>query len=337
VGIWDTFFINPMINGLIVLEQILFDSFGLAIIVFTVLVRLATLPLTLRQVRASRKMQAVTPQVQEIQKKYKDPKRRQQETMKLYRETGVNPIGCLGPMIIQLPIFFALYRVLNLTVAGTPERTAELSHRLYSWSFIQDAIPFSTHFLGIDLGRRDVPILMFILVWVTTWLQTKMSFNQQSQATMTAQQRQTNNMMLWWMPTLFAWFTFSVPSGLSMYWVVTNVIGIAMNWFVYGWNKRPLRELFLSPPSQDGAAARRSRPSQASAAGQAAALSDGNATKAARGTPNGRRAGDKRRGRVVVGGRDTPARTIKRSPAGRGAAEKRNPNGKGGDQRKDGG
>src|SRR5687768_15680002 len=80
VGFWDTVFINPMINGLIVLEQ-LFGNFGIAIIVFTILVRLATLPLTLRQLHAGRKMQAITPQSQELQKKYKDPKRRQEETM----------------------------------------------------------------------------------------------------------------------------------------------------------------------------------------------------------------------------------------------------------------
>ena len=251
MGIWDTIFDNPMINLLIVLQQALFGNFGLAIVVFTVLMRLATLPLMLRQLHSSRKMQEIGPRVQEIQKKYKDPKRRQEETMKLYREAGVNPIGCLGPMLIQMPIWFALYQVLTLTVGSTPERTAELAHRLYPWSFIQNALPLPTEFLGLDLGRVDRTYILFVLVAATTWLQTKLSLNQ-SGVVQSPQMQQTNQMMLWMMPLMFAWFTLTVPSGLAMYWVVTNVIGIVMNWFFYGWHKRPLREVFVSPNAATG-------------------------------------------------------------------------------------
>ena len=250
MGLWDTVFINPMINGLIVLQRLLFGNFGLAIILFTILVRAATLPLTLRQLHSSRRMQALSPRIQEINKKHKDPKRRQEETMKLYREAGVNPIGCLGPMIIQFPIWIALYKVLTYTVAGTPERTAELAHRLYSWGFIQHALPLPTSFLWLDLGRSDRTFVLFALVFATTWLQTKLSLASNATATVgqSATQQQTNQMMLWMMPIMFAYFTLNVPSGLALYWVVTNTIGIVMNWFVYGWRDRPLRDIFLSGP-----------------------------------------------------------------------------------------
>jgi YidC/Oxa1 family membrane protein insertase len=327
VGFWDTIFINPMINGLIVLEQ-LFGNFGIAIIVFTILVRLATLPLTLRQLHAGRKMQAITPQIQELQKKYKDPKRRQEETMKLYREAGVNPIGCLGPMIIQFPIWIALYRVLTLTVGGTPERTTELSQRLYSWSYIQDAVPLPTRFLGMDLGRQDAVWILFALTFVTTWLQTRMSLSSNTGQPANPQTQQMNSMMLWMMPMMFAYFTFSVPSGLSMYWVVTNIIGIVMNWFVYGWNKRPLRELLQSPNAgQQPTGGRRGR----------AALVNGGSLQAGKRAPDGKPTTENaaRPGQTVRGGRDTSMRTIKRPSGGRGAAEKRTPNGKGGGKRKD--
>lgn len=326
MGFWDIVFINPMINGLIVLEQI-FGNFGIAIIVFTILVRLATLPLTLRQVRAGRKMQAITPQIQEIQKKYKDPKRRQEETMKLYREEGVNPIGCIGPMIIQFPIFIALYRVLSLTVGGTPERTAELSQRLYPWSYIQNAVPLPTRFLGMDLGRQDAVWVLFALTFVTTWLQTRMTLSSNAAQTQTASQQQMNSTMQWMMPMMFAYFTFSVPSGLSMYWVVTNVIGIVMNWFVYGWSKRPLRELLFSPSTGTQTGARR---------GRAAAVNGGSppaSKRALDGKPAAENAA--RPGPAVRGGRDASMRTIKRPSGGRGAAEKRTPDGKGGGKRKD--
>jgi YidC/Oxa1 family membrane protein insertase len=289
VGFWDIIFINPMINALIVLSRIFFDSFGLAIILFTILVRLATLPLTMRQLASSRKMTELGPRIQELQKKYKDPKRRQEETMKLYREAGVNPIGCLGPMIIQFPIWIALYRVISLTAAGTPERTVELSHRLYSFSFIQGAVPLPTKFLWLDLGRQDPFYILVALVFVTTWLQTKLSVN--VTPGQTAQQQQTTKMLLWMMPVMFAWFTLTVPSGLAVYWVATNVIGIVMNWFAYGWTKRSWREIFVDPNQGTGGTPARRTP-RAPRPGSTPALVDGDDTTATKRSDNGAR--DKR-------------------------------------------
>ncbi len=320
MGVWDTIFINPMINLLIVLQQALFGNFGLAIIVFTVLMRLATLPLMLRQLASSRKMQEIGPRVQELQKKYKDPKRRQEETMKLYREAGVNPIGCLGPMLIQMPIWFTLYRVLTLTVGGTPERTAELAHRLYRWGFIQNAVPLPSHFLWLDLGRQDQTYSLFVLVAATTWLQTKLSLSQGA-AVQSAQTRQTNQMMLWMMPLMFAWFTLSVPSGLAMYWVITNIIGIIMNWFVYGWHKRPLREVFVSPPAETGKRAPRG-----------AEPTDSDETPD-RSRPRSRGSSP---APALVGDTDESEPTSSTRPNDDGAVRKRSTDGKPGSQRKNG-
>jgi YidC/Oxa1 family membrane protein insertase len=293
VGFWDTVFINPMINSLVVLARLLVGNLGLAIIVFTMLMRLATLPLTIRQLHASRRMQELQPRLKEINNKYKDPKRRQEETMKLYKEAGVNPIGCLGPMIIQFPIWFALYRALEVVAAGTPERLTELAHRLYPWGFIQDAVPLSTHFLWMDLGRVDHTYILFVLVAATTWLQTKLSMTQATVGTGT--QQQTNQMMLWMMPLMFAWFTLTVPSGLSLYWVATNLIGIVMNWFVYGWHKRPLREVFVSPGATP--ARRRPRAEQPAVVASGGTPAETSTTK--RALPNGgtgKRTADGQRG-----------------------------------------
>jgi len=306
---WDDALINPMINGLIILSRILFDNFGLAIIAFTLLVRLATMPLTMRQLRASRRMTTIQPKVQEIQKKYKDPKRKQEELMKLYKEEGVNPIGCLGPMIIQMPIWFALYAVLARTIGGTPERTVELSQRLYPWGFIESAVPFSTSFLWLDLGRPDM--IMVVLVAVTTFLQTKLSMNQTTMSS--PQAAQTNQMMLWMMPIMFGWFTLTVPSGLAVYWTATNLIGVVMNYFVYGWNERPWTEVF-SPTNTQGGRPPRPSGGKAAPAGGKAALTDGRTTKAAPAPKDGADArqndaqsGDKRKERRGGGGQGTRA------------------------------
>lgn len=310
--IWNDILINPLINGLIILSRLLFDNVGLAIIALTIIIRAATLPLTLRQLHASRRMSALTPKIQEIQKKYKDPKRRSEETMKLYKEEGVNPVGCLGPMIIQMPIWFALYAVLSRTVGGTPERMVELSSRLYSWSFIQNAMPLPTDFLWLDLGRPDK--ILPVLVFITTWLQTKTGFSPTQSATpQSAQMQQQQQMMLWMMPVMFAWFSIGVPSGLSLYWTVTNIIGIIMNYFVYGWRQRPWGELFLPARSKAPAGGPR-KPQPVDSGAPAAALVE---TKPKRNPPaaeNGAetrhddaQSGNQRKERRRGGGQGAPA------------------------------
>ena len=118
--LWNDLLVNPMINALIIMSNALLDNFGLAIIAFTIFIRLVTFPLTIRQLRTTRAMQEMQPQMQEIQKKYKDPKRRQQEMMKLYREVGFNPLGCLVPFAVQIPIWIALFQVIRRTVGTTP-------------------------------------------------------------------------------------------------------------------------------------------------------------------------------------------------------------------------
>src|SRR5688572_9504493 len=120
--VWDNILVDPMVNTLIVLSNVLCGSFGLAIIAFTILIRGITFPLTLRQIRSTRALQQLQPKLSEVQKKHKDPRRRQEEQMKLYREAGVNPLGCLVPMLIQLPILFALYQTVRETLGSTPEQ-----------------------------------------------------------------------------------------------------------------------------------------------------------------------------------------------------------------------
>ena len=141
---WDNLLVNPMTNALIALDHLLFGNFGLAILAFTIVVRALTFPLTMRQLHSTRAMSELQPQIKEIQKKYKDPKRRNQETMRLYKEGKVNPLGCLLPMLIQFPVWIALYQVIRLTLAGAPENYVDLSQRLYSFAYIQHAVPVAT-------------------------------------------------------------------------------------------------------------------------------------------------------------------------------------------------
>ncbi len=254
MNIWDIAFVNPLINALIILSNILFSNFGLGIIVFTLLMRLATMPLTLRQIHSTRAMSMLQPKMQEIQKKYKDPKRRQEETMKLYRQAGVNPLGCLLPMLVQMPIWFALYGALRITVGGTPESVVSLSERLYSWGYIESAVPLENRFLWLDLGQPDRSLILALLVFASTYVQQKLSTVPSTDPQKQAQAQ----MMNWMMPLMFAWFTLGVPSGLAVYWAMSNITAVIMYYFVYGPKNVSWRTFF---PAQAPAPAAR-RPAQ---------------------------------------------------------------------------
>ena len=154
---WNSVIINPMVNTLVLLYVMLFHNFGIAIIAFTILVRVITMPLTVRQIKQTQAMSKLQPKLQEIRKKYpKDPQKQSQETMRLYKEAKVNPIGCLGPFIIQFPIFIGLYRALEVTIRGTPDSTIDLAHKLYSWlPQVTQVVPLDSHFLLMELSLPD--------------------------------------------------------------------------------------------------------------------------------------------------------------------------------------
>ncbi|MBM4446824.1 MAG: membrane protein insertase YidC [Chloroflexi bacterium] len=229
--LWNTIILEPVLNSLIALCTVLGGSFGWAIIVLTVVVRLALFPLTVRQTQSTKAMQTLQPRIQELQKKYaKNQQKLQQEMMKLYKEAGINPLGCLWPMLIQLPIWIALYQSIMQALAATPENLLNLSQHLYPWAMVSQAIPLNEHFLWLKLSRPDPNLILAILVGGTMWIQQKMVT---APATDPRQQSMTS-MTTMMMPLMFGFFTLSFPSGLALYWVVSNVIGIVIQYFVGG-------------------------------------------------------------------------------------------------------
>ena len=231
-AIWQTALETPLINGMLLLTTIAFGSYGLAILIFTVISRAVLFPLTLRTLHSAKAMQEIQPRMKEIQKKYSDPRRRSEETMKLYKEAGVNPLGCLGPQLIQFPIFIALYQVIRKTLATTPESVVKLSDRLYDFDAIQNAIPLSTSFLWLNLQNNGGYFLAFI-VGASMWLQQRIS-TARNTAAQSDQQQSMNQMMQWMMPAMFGWFVLTVPAGLGIYWGFSTVIGIVLQWMFVG-------------------------------------------------------------------------------------------------------
>ena len=243
LDIWNLIIIQPMINSLVVLYSIFLDSFGLSIVIFTLIIRAIMVPLTVKQSRQLKAMSALQPKLKEIQQRYsKDRQRLSQETMRIYRENGVNPLGCLGPMFIQFPIWIGLYQSILQTLRSTPESLIGLSTHLYSWlPLVHQTVPLDSSFLWLDLAatasENPAPMVLPILVGASMWLMQKMTMMPAADP----RQESTNRMMLWMMPLMFGFFTLQFPTGLALYWIISNVVGIVIQGFVTGWG--PLTSL----------------------------------------------------------------------------------------------
>jgi YidC/Oxa1 family membrane protein insertase len=231
---FDLLINEPMLNALLLIYQFLGQNFGVAIIIFTVVIRLVMYPLTRRQQLSSMKMQELqkSKKYLDIQKKYaKDKQKQQEETMKLFQEAGINPLsGCL-PLLIQLPIWFGLITAFRWGLADTPLQLLDLGRHIYS-SVSSSLIPLNSQFLWMDLGQPErlylpflptigIPVLT-ILVVITSWLQAKIA----TPPSADGQAAQMNQSMTTFMPLMMGWLSYSYASGLALYFVVSNVLGI---------------------------------------------------------------------------------------------------------------
>ncbi len=237
---WNTFILSPMVNVLIWIYNVIFHNFGLAIIIFTIVIRLITYPLTAQQLKSQQKMQELqgSKKWQEIQKKYKDDKEKlAQEQMKIYKEMGINPLGSCLPLIIQFPIMIGLYQSITLAMASAPIQLLNLSRNLYSFIPASQLIPLNSKFLWMNLGLPEiaspnaliimgfaVPIMTIIVV-LTTYLQSKLMTP--VQANPGDQSGQMSKMMNLYMPVLMGWIAYSLASGLALYFIISNILGIA--------------------------------------------------------------------------------------------------------------
>ncbi|MFH0913781.1 MAG: YidC/Oxa1 family membrane protein insertase [Chloroflexota bacterium] len=229
-AIWDLIILKPILNSLLVMYSWLFSNFGLTIIVFTVITRVLMYPLTVKQTKATKAMQTLQPQLAELQKKYsKDKQKFAQEQMRLYREAGISPAGCVVPMLVQMPIWIALYQSIIRVLAVSPEDFLSLAQYLYSWPEVFSVLPLNNRFLWLDLTSGDT--ILALLVGATMWAQQKMV----TPVTTDPRQAQQARMMLWMMPMMFTFLSLQFPSGLALYWVISNIVSIVIQYFVTGW------------------------------------------------------------------------------------------------------
>ena len=261
---WDLI-LNPFITLLTLLYSILGQNIVLSIVVFTVLVRLAILPLTAQQQRSSKRMQQLQPELKQLQEKHKnDREKLAQEQMALYKEHGVNPFGGCFPLLIQFPILIGLYQAIIFTLAATPFQLLDLSGR-FLLPGLDQMVPLENLWLGMDLSQPPTnnpqwALALPVLVLVTTWAQSKLTVTptppQSSSDGRPSQAQAMTQSMTTIMPLMFGFFSLSFSVGLSIYFVISNCIGI-IQYSLMGQSKLDLRKYLRrgAPELGDGQAA----------------------------------------------------------------------------------
>ncbi|HLA06373.1 MAG TPA: YidC/Oxa1 family membrane protein insertase [Anaerolineales bacterium] len=226
--------IDFLVNILIFIYQFVGESFGIAIILLTILIRLITWPLNAQQMKGAKAMQDMQndKEWQAIQKKYaKDREKLAQEQMRVYREKGINPFGSCLPTLIQFPILFALIPSITYAIGSTPLSILKLSNSLYSFQDVAALVPLNSKFLWMDLGLPErtllfglsIPILA-LTVALTTYVQTKLTMP--PAANPNDQAAATSKMMSIYMPIMLYFFSVNYASGLSVYFVASNILSI---------------------------------------------------------------------------------------------------------------
>jgi YidC/Oxa1 family membrane protein insertase len=200
-------------------------NYGLAIILMTIVIKIILHPLTNKSFQSMRRMSALQPKVTEIRERYKsNPQQMNKEIQALYRKEKINPMGGCLPMILQLPIFYALYTLLSGMV--------ELRNESFLWikdlslpdtvATIKASIPLLGYKLGTQ-GYTDINVLPFVMTG-TTLLQSKLTSGDQS--------AQQGKMMTYLFPIVFFFIFWNMPSGLVLYWTIQNVLTIGQQYYI---------------------------------------------------------------------------------------------------------
>jgi len=233
---WD-FILNPMVTLLTLMYSFFGNNVILSIVVLTVVIRLIMYPMMAQQQESAKKMQEVQPRLKKLQEKYKDDREKlSQAQMELYKEAGINPFGGCLPLLLQFPIFIALYQSIFFALASTPFQLVDLSERLLIPG-LQGLIPLQNTWLGMRLTEAPQPplnppyaLVLPLLVMVTTWIQFKVS--QSATSAMQSGDGQPNQAQAMTqsmgtvMPIMFGFISLSLSVGLSIYFITSNLVGV---------------------------------------------------------------------------------------------------------------
>jgi len=241
---------NGIVTGLAYLLQALYNltgNYGVAIILLTILVKIILLPLTIKQTRSMIAMQKIQPEIKKLQEKHKDDKEKlSQEMMKFYKENKVNPLGGCLPLILQLPVFFALFTVLRKYLLTPP--TIIVGNTFAAFKAVPGFAGLPAAYTSLPIVKQagflwidnladstriaDPTFILIILLAVTTWY---------SQKQVMTDPRQKNMMII--MPLITAFIGWSLPAGVVLYWLTTNALQIIQQFALEYYDKKHPKEM----------------------------------------------------------------------------------------------
>ena len=215
-------------------------NWGIVILIFSLIIKLVTIPLSTGQMRSMKKMQVVQPMVTELRDKYKDdPKKQQEEMMKVYRTYGVNPVGGCLPLVLQMPILFALYTLLRNAIQL---RQSPFAFWIHDLSVPDALIHFGTSLPLIGAQMSGLTLLLVVTMII------------QQQFTVTDPRQKQ---MMYIMPAMYLFMFNNLPSGVGLYYVMFNIFGIIQQIYITKFVKAPsLEELKKAPKKGGGLMAR---------------------------------------------------------------------------------
>lgn len=250
---FTTVFFQPLYNLLVILYVIIPD-FGIVVVLITLIIRLALLPIVRKSIESQKTMQEIQPELKKLQNKYKNDKALQgQKVLEFYKEKKINPAsGCL-PLVVQLAFLITLYRVFILALNATPEGIEKAKGLLYS--FTKDPGLFDPITLGFfDLSNPSIPLT--IVAAGLQFIQTKMMMRnqkaKQAKSKEVVEKKDTEepdfstivqNQMLYVGPVMTLVIGFRFPSGLLLYWTVTTIFMIVQQWFVLNEDKKETKKV----------------------------------------------------------------------------------------------
>ena len=268
LSIWDPFvaiggaIMRPLywvVSGLLVLFHSLWSpllgadsgwTWALSIICLTVVIRIALIPLFVKQIKSSRQMQLVQPKVRELQKKYgHDREKLGQETMKLYREHNANPLASCLPLLLQMPIFLALFRVLDGASHGIarghwleihPELVASLQTATIFGAPISSTFMRAAALGEAAMNVRIVTVVLILAMTATLFItQLQLMRKNMPPDALTGPFAQQQKMMLYLFPVIFAVGGINFPIGVLLYWLASNLWTMGQQFYVIRRNPAP--------------------------------------------------------------------------------------------------
>ena len=246
--LWNSLLVHPLLTLFVALFN-LFGDFGLAIVLVTIGIRLVLYPLFVAQIRSQRAMQELAPALNELKAKYgKDRQRMSEEQMKLYKERGYNPaMGCF-PLIVQMPLLFAMYAA--FIQAGGGAGSEALVGSQYA-TFLPSFVPYpfgpdqplstAAHWLpwiADGLAHPDPFKVLPVLAGATQLVASIMAQPAKQPVTDDPQAKMMQS-MVYYFPLITVFIAWSLPAGLGLYWVTTTVVQIVQQYFVTGWGRLP--------------------------------------------------------------------------------------------------